>query len=131
MLLSALQSLKNLRASPALKSLGEWHSSAMGYRKMGLCFDDLVPVESPLVTSALQRLTPLDQRQRLFRIRRAFALSGKQQQLPPSEWTSPAQDTPYLQPLLNQVEAEVHSKQVFDDMTALPKQLLTRNTATR
>jgi hypothetical protein len=57
----------------------------------GLLFDDLIPSEGELVTEAIRRLTPADQMERLFRIRRALNLSIKKQELPKDEWTTAAE----------------------------------------
>jgi hypothetical protein len=39
----------------------------------------------------------------------------------------PQQDIPYLRPLLEQIETEIATKQAFDNLTSIPKELLKRN----
>ena len=41
--------------------------------------------------------------------------------------TAPQQDTAYLRPVLAQIEAEVESAQVFDNLTSIPAALAKRN----
>ncbi|KAJ3091903.1 Cytochrome b-c1 complex subunit 7 [Quaeritorhiza haematococci] len=128
--MSFLQSLKNLRNSKAVSGLSEWYSNQMGYRKMGLRFDDLIPDESDVVQQAVSRLPPKEFYDRVFRFRRALHLSGKQETLPPEMWTKPEQDVPYLRPIIEQIEAEMTTKQNFDQMVTIPAALLKRNRST-
>jgi ubiquinol-cytochrome c reductase subunit 7 len=74
-LISRLTALRELRSSNIFQAIGEFHANNMGYRQMGLKYDDLVPVENPVVHEALRRLSPQEAQDRMFRIRRAFALS--------------------------------------------------------
>lgn len=56
---------------------------------LGYFYDDLIPDESAFVQEALQRLTPEQRMQRLYRIRRGLNLSLKKISLPKEEWTKP------------------------------------------
>jgi hypothetical protein len=82
MLSKLLKATKSLRSLPVFQKLGEAHTSNMGYRAMGLRFDDLVPTDQDVcVPEALRRLSEQEAHARLFRIRRAFALSVKKMTL--------------------------------------------------
>jgi len=79
------------------------------YPKMGLLTDDILRMY-PDVTEALRRL-PADQKYaRDFRISRAMSLSMQKDELPRSEWTTPENDTPYLQPYIKDVQDEMNEK---------------------
>ncbi|KAJ3325294.1 Cytochrome b-c1 complex subunit 7 [Blyttiomyces sp. JEL0837] len=125
--MSLLQSLRALRTNKAFASLGEWHANQMGYRKMGLKFDDLIPDEGDVVQEALRRLPPREFQERQFRFRRALQLSSTQNILDASEWTKASEDTSYLRPIIEQVEAELVTKQNFDNLTSIPAALKKRN----
>ncbi|TPX43750.1 hypothetical protein SeMB42_g04432 [Synchytrium endobioticum] len=124
---SFLASFRKLKETPGAKNLANWYRNQMGYRQMGLRYDDLIPEESDVVQEALRRLPPKEFHQRLFRFKRAFALSGTQNMLSPSEWTKPEEDIPYLRPLMEQLENEMASKQAFDQMIYIPEALKKRN----
>ena len=55
---------------------------------VGLCFDDMLPVETETVTEALRRLPPQEARERQFRVRRAIMLTIKQAELEKGEWSA-------------------------------------------
>ncbi|KAI8816470.1 cytochrome b-c1 complex subunit 7 [Fimicolochytrium jonesii] len=125
-----LQSLRSLRSTEVVKNLSEWHHNLMGYRKMGLRYDDLIPEENDLVQTALSRLPPKEHYDRIFRHRRAINLSAQHAQLEANEWTTAAQDVPYLTPLIKQVENEIATKEYFDTLTTIPAALKKRNHST-
>ncbi|KAJ3407853.1 Cytochrome b-c1 complex subunit 7 [Chytridiales sp. JEL 0842] len=125
--MSLLQSLRSLRTSKAFAGLAEWHANQMGYRKMGLRYDDLIPDETPIIQEALRRLPPRETQDRIFRFRRAIQLSSQQTVLEPVEWTKPEEDIPYLRPIIDQVESEVASQEAFDNLTSIPEALKKRN----
>lgn len=52
--------------------LAEWYHTKMGYRQLGLRYEDLLMEESEVVQLALKRLPPREAYDRVFRIRRAF-----------------------------------------------------------
>ena len=89
--------------------------------------DDLIPTEGAIPREALTRLSQQEQHDRLFRFRRALNLSLHKVTLSPDQWTTEAEDVPYLTPHIKQVEAEVQDKEHYDQMTNVPKELLKRN----
>lgn len=52
--------------------LAEWYHTKMGYRQLGLRYEDLLPEEDEITQLALKRLPPKEAYDRVFRIRRAF-----------------------------------------------------------
>ncbi|KAI8912728.1 cytochrome b-c1 complex subunit 7, partial [Gorgonomyces haynaldii] len=127
---SLFKAIKNLKNSSAFAKLGDLHTNAMGYRKMGLRFDDLASFETPIMTEALRRLPDDVAYQRLFRIRRALLTSIKQEtSIEQDKWTTAENDVRYLTPYVEVTEAEFESHQNFDDLTlsAIPAALKNRN----
>jgi len=86
--------------------LANWYANAAGYRKLGLKADDLIPEESETVLLALKRLPEREAYDRVFRLRRAFQCSLAHQLLPKEQQTKPEEDTPYLSPIIQEIEAE-------------------------
>ena len=127
--ISLLSSLKGLRAQKSVLKLTEMYRNAMGYRQMGLLYDDLIPDEGELVQEALRRLTPREYYDRLFRFRRAINLSLKKENLDKKDWVNQETDVPYLKPIIEQVELEISTRQNFDNLVEIPKELLSRNRA--
>lgn len=52
--------------------LSKWYATRMGYRQLGLRYEDLLPEESETMQKALKRLPPKEAYDRVFRLRRAF-----------------------------------------------------------
>ncbi len=52
--------------------LSKWYATQMGYRQLGLRFEDLLPEENEVTQLALKRLPPKEAYDRVFRLRRAF-----------------------------------------------------------
>lgn len=52
-------------------------------------------------------------------MRRAVQCSLSHKLLPKDEWTPDAEDTPYLGPLIAQIEAEAKEKELLDTLTPL------------
>lgn len=125
--ISLLSTLKGLRSQNSFLKVSEMYRNAMGYRQMGLLYDDLIPDEGELVQEALRRLTPDVYYERLFRFRRAINLSMKKEELPKEEWTSPESDVAYLRPIIEQVELEIQTRQNFDNLKEIPEALKSRN----
>jgi ubiquinol-cytochrome c reductase subunit 7 len=73
------------------------------------------------VLQALNRLSPRQRYDRLYRIRRATQLSLQHKLLPRNEWTKPEEDVPYLTPILEQLIAEAKEKQNLDTLAVLKK----------
>ncbi|RMZ77508.1 hypothetical protein DV737_g4326, partial [Chaetothyriales sp. CBS 132003] len=113
--------------------LANWYADAAGYRKLGLKADDLIPEENAVVQLALKRLPPKEAYDRVFRLRRAFQVpfpgpsaspslsslirvqcSLAHQLLPPAEHTKPEDDTPYISPIIAEIEATIKEREDFD-----------------
>lgn len=81
--------------------------------------DDLIPEENEAVQLALKRLSPKEGYDRVYRMRRATQLSLQHQILPKSQWTTDKEDTPYLLPLIKEIEAEAKEKDALDSVTII------------
>ncbi|KEZ38748.1 hypothetical protein SAPIO_CDS10778 [Scedosporium apiospermum] len=96
----------------------EWQSR--GYRQLGLKYDDVLDVEeSPIGQLALKRLSPKESYDRVYRIRRAVQLSITHKILPKEQWTKVEDDKPYLQPIIDQIKAEIKEKEALDSMEVI------------
>lgn len=100
----------------ALKPVANWYVNLAGHRQMGLRTDDLIPEESDVVQQALKRLSEKERLDRVYRMRRAVQCSLTHKLLPKKDWTKPEEDTPYLLPLIHQVEAELKERQELDSI---------------
>lgn len=125
--ISLLSTLKGLRTQNSFLKITEMYRNAMGYRQMGLLYDDLIPEEGEMVQEALRRLTPAEYYERIFRFRRAINLSIKKEELPKEDWTTAESDVAYLRPILEQVELEIATRQNFDNLAEIPAELKSRN----
>ncbi|RDW60876.1 cytochrome b-c1 complex subunit 7 [Coleophoma cylindrospora] len=101
--------------------LANWYANAAGYRKLGLRADDLIPEESETVLLALKRLPQKEAYDRVFRLRRAFQCSLSHQLLPKEQQTKPEEDTPYLSPIIAEIEAEAKERVDLEAMTITKK----------
>ncbi|WPH01088.1 Hypothetical protein R9X50_00392300 [Acrodontium crateriforme] len=99
-----------------MKPISNWYFENAGYRKLGLRADDLIPEESDQVQLALRRLSPKESYDRVYRMRRAFQLSLSHQLLPKEEWTKAEDDTPYLSPIIKEIEAELSEREDLESM---------------
>lgn len=79
--------------------------------------DDLIAEENETVALALKRLPAQESYDRVFRLRRAMQASITHKVLPKAEWTKAEEDTPYLAPLIAQIEAEAKEKTELDSLT--------------
>ncbi|CAI4215331.1 unnamed protein product [Parascedosporium putredinis] len=80
-------------------------------------YDDCLDMEeSPIGQLALKRLSPKESYDRVYRIRRAFQLSISHKILPKEQWTKVEEDKPYLQPIIDQIKAEINEKEALDSM---------------
>lgn len=86
----------------------------VGYRKIGLVYDDIIAEENGIVQKALERLPPRLTYDRMFRHRRAMQLSLSHSILPPEEQTKPEEDIPYLQPYIEEIEREISERKELD-----------------
>ncbi|KAJ1915944.1 Cytochrome b-c1 complex subunit 7 [Mycoemilia scoparia] len=115
----ALENCSALRT--VLRPFAQSWVNASGYRRLGLLYDDLIIEENPEVTEALRRV-PNDQIDaRYYRIKRAFQCDLSQIELPPSQWTKPEEDVSYLLPILEEVEAEVAERNMFNSLKVVHK----------
>eukprot|EP01114_Cavostelium_apophysatum_P003083 TRINITY_DN12814_c0_g1_i1.p1 TRINITY_DN12814_c0_g1~~TRINITY_DN12814_c0_g1_i1.p1 ORF type:complete len:143 (+),score=16.82 TRINITY_DN12814_c0_g1_i1:48-431(+) len=90
----------------------EWWSPYQYYKKYGMFRDDRQP-QSKVLDEAIRRL-PFDTLQRRnFRIKRAFDLDMKHNELPENEWTQPHQDVEYLAPYMARVEFEQRERDAY------------------
>ena|SRR6476660_2809772 len=87
-LIAALKLQPTSVVGKTLVKISNWHTKQMGYRQMGLKYDDLLSEENPIVEEAVKRLTPSEYYERLFRTRRALNLSVKKEELPSGMWTT-------------------------------------------
>ena len=74
------------RANTCAKKVAEWHNVKMGYRKLGLLKDDIIPDEELVVKEALRRLPEAVLCARTFRQKRAVQLNLNHDILPEAEW---------------------------------------------
>ncbi|KAI5927021.1 cytochrome b-c1 complex subunit 7 [Camillea tinctor] len=102
-----------------LKPVASWYANAAGYRQLGLRFDDLILEEDEDVLKAIQRLSPKESYDRVYRIRRAYQCSVSHKLLPKDQWTKPEEDVPYLSPILEQIKAEHKEKEALDSLTVI------------
>ncbi|KAI0340635.1 ubiquinol-cytochrome-c reductase complex subunit 6 [Trametopsis cervina] len=98
------------------KPFAQWYAGLMGYRRLGLKYDDLLVEERPDVQRALGRLTQSETYDRSFRFKRASQASILHADLPPSQWTPASEDVRYLKPHVESVVAENTERQVWDTM---------------
>ncbi|KAI1494960.1 cytochrome b-c1 complex subunit 7 [Biscogniauxia mediterranea] len=102
-----------------LKPVASWYANAAGYRQLGLKYDDLILEEDEDVLKAVQRLSPKESYDRVYRIRRAYQCSVAHKLLPKDQWTKPEEDVPYLSPILEQIKAEQKEKTALDAITVI------------
>lgn len=67
-----------------------------------------------LFAQAIARLTPREQQDRIWRIRRAVHQDMLHRPLPKEEWTKPEEDARYLTPLIRQVQKELDERKAYD-----------------
>lgn len=81
--------------------------------------DDLISEDNETVQLALKRLSPKENYDRVYRLRRAAQLSLSHTLLPKSQWTKPEEDVPYILPLIKAIEAEAKEKAALDSMAVI------------
>ncbi|KAI9323767.1 cytochrome b-c1 complex subunit 7 [Dichotomocladium elegans] len=119
---SLVQNCKLLNS--LLTPVAKVYSSAAGYQKIGLRYDDLIAEESELVQEALRRLEIAEPREaydRAYRIRVAQQCSLTHTLLPKDQWVTPETDKRYLQPYIDQVAAEFAERGDFDNIKVVPR----------
>ncbi|KAI0797769.1 cytochrome bd ubiquinol oxidase subunit [Abortiporus biennis] len=107
--------------SSYVKPFANWYANLMGYRQMGLKYDDLLVEEREDVQRALTRLTPRETYDRSFRFKRASQLSVIQQNLPKDQWTPVSEDVRYLKPHVVEVAKEDDERKVWDTIAVQRK----------
>ncbi|KAG2349365.1 14 kDa subunit of cytochrome bd ubiquinol oxidase [Suillus weaverae] len=114
-----------IRSSRTLKKyvtpVAHWYADLMGYRKMGLKYDDLQVEESPQVQRALGRLTPQEAYHRSYRFKIASDCDLHHKPLPKEQWSKPEDDKRYLQPHILNVLKEEEERFTWDTMTVQRK----------
>ncbi|KAG6034137.1 Cytochrome b-c1 complex subunit 7 [Claviceps citrina] len=98
-----------------------WYANAAGYKQLGLRYDDLYEEEREATQLALQRLSPKESYDRIYRIRRSVQCSYQHKLLPKDQWTKSEEDTPYLTEIIQQVEAELAEKDALDSMAVIKR----------
>ncbi|KAL8298657.1 hypothetical protein RB597_007327 [Gaeumannomyces tritici] len=111
--------LKRPWLTKMLTPVANWYANAAGYRQMGLRADDLISEENETVQLALKRLSPKEQYDRVYRLRRAAQLSLSHILLPKGQWTKADEDVPYILPLIKAIEAEAKEKAALDGITVI------------
>ncbi|WRT69076.1 uncharacterized protein IL334_006059 [Kwoniella shivajii] len=110
-----------IKSKPGLqKYWARWsnfYKNAAGYRKKGYLYDDLILEETPQVQKAIQRLSPQQKYDRVFRMRQGLIQSMHHKDLPKDQWVKPEQDVRYLTPLIEGVIAEEAERAEWDYMT--------------
>ncbi|KAJ3726266.1 cytochrome b-c1 complex subunit 7 [Lentinula raphanica] len=94
--------------------VAHWYANLAGYRKYGLKYDDLIIEEYEDVQRALNRLTPREQYDRAFRMKRASHASVLHNVLPKEQWTKPEEDVRFLTPHVQEVEKEDKERAMWD-----------------
>ncbi|KAF8136275.1 cytochrome b-c1 complex subunit 7, partial [Boletus edulis] len=109
-----------VRSSRSLKKfvtpIAHWYAGLMGYRRMGLKYDDLQMEEFPEVQRALGRLTPREAYDRAYRMKLALHASVMHKDLPKDQWLSAKDDVRYLKPHIESVIQEDEERVTWDNM---------------
>ncbi|KAL7005484.1 Cytochrome b-c1 complex subunit 7 [Cystobasidiomycetes sp. EMM_F5] len=109
---------KQVRASRTfnkpIQRIAEKYAQWCGYRQHGLKYDDLIIEESETVQKALKRLTPREEYDRAYRLRVASQLSVLHHPLPKEQQLTADQDVRYLQPLIEEITAEMDERAQLD-----------------
>jgi len=96
--------------------IANWYAGAMGYRKYGFKYDDLLVEENPQVQRALKRLTLRENYDRAYRLKRASQASVLHAPLAKSEWTPVSEDVRYLEPHVSDVMKEDQERKTWDTL---------------
>ncbi|KAF8448045.1 cytochrome b-c1 complex subunit 7 [Boletus edulis BED1] len=114
-----------VRSSRSLKKfvtpIAHWYAGLMGYRRMGLKYDDLQMEEFPEVQRALGRLTPREAYDRAYRMKLALHASVMHKDLPKDQWLSAKDDVRYLKPHIESVIQEDEERVTWDNMAVQRK----------
>ncbi|KAI6006035.1 cytochrome b-c1 complex subunit 7 [Pisolithus albus] len=115
----------HIRSSRTLKKwvapLAQWYANLMGYRQMGLKYDDLQQEELPEVQRALGRLTQREYYDRVYRMKLAAHQSVLHKPLPKEQWMSAKEDVRYLKPHIVNVLEEDTERAAWDALSVQRK----------
>jgi len=96
--------------------LAKWYANAMGYRKYGFKYDDLIVEENDQMQRALTRLTRQELYDRAWRMKRASQASVLHAPLPKEQWTPESEDTRYLEPHVQNVVRDDKERKDWDTL---------------
>ncbi|KAI6038991.1 cytochrome b-c1 complex subunit 7 [Pisolithus marmoratus] len=99
----------------------QWYANLMGYRRMGLKYDDLQQEELPEVQRALGRLTQREYYDRAYRMKLSAHQSVLHKPLPKEQWMSAKDDVRYLKPHIEDVLKEETERAAWDTMSVQRK----------
>ncbi|KAI6036668.1 cytochrome b-c1 complex subunit 7 [Pisolithus microcarpus] len=115
----------HIRSSRTLKKwvapVAQWYANLMGYRQMGLKYDDLQQEELPEVQRALGRLTQREYYDRVYRMKLAAHQSVLHKPLPKEQWMSTKEDVRYLKPHIVNVLEEDTERAAWDALSVQRK----------
>ncbi|KAH9951365.1 ubiquinol-cytochrome-c reductase complex subunit 6 [Amylocystis lapponica] len=104
-----------------VKPVADWYADLSGYRKVGYKYDDLLPEERDDVQRALKRLTPREQYDRAYRMKRASQASVLHSNLPKELWTPASEDVRFLKPHIEDVVKENQERAAWDNIEVTRK----------
>ncbi|KAH7148486.1 cytochrome b-c1 complex subunit 7 [Dactylonectria macrodidyma] len=104
-----------------VKPAATWYVNAAGYRQLGLRYDDLLEEENDAAQKALKRISAKESYERIYRIRRAVQCSYQHKLLPQDQWTTTANDSRYLSPIIAEINAEAAEKEELDSIAVIRK----------
>ncbi|TIA89473.1 hypothetical protein E3P99_02049 [Wallemia hederae] len=99
-----------------LEPFAKGYLNLAGFKQVGLRYDDLIQEENDQMQKALGRLSPREEYDRAWRLRRAINQSIQHKDLPAEQWSEedPAQQR-YLTDRIEQVTTEYNERQLFDN----------------
>ncbi|KAF9232142.1 cytochrome b-c1 complex subunit 7, partial [Melanogaster broomeanus] len=101
---------------PLVTPIALWYADLMGYRQMGLKYDDLQYFRPETVQQALGRLTPREAYDRAYRMKMSLHTSALHKPLPKEQWVSAKDDVRYLKPHIEEVIKEEEERFTWDNM---------------
>ncbi|ODQ80262.1 hypothetical protein BABINDRAFT_35937 [Babjeviella inositovora NRRL Y-12698] len=111
--------------TPVLKNvvpaIAKKYTELAGYREMGLRLDDLLLEETPVMQTAIKRLSDSESYARNFRILTAHQCAISHQLLPKDKAVSFEDDVPYLTPYILEAEMEAAEKAELDEIVVSAK----------
>ncbi|TIC26159.1 14 kDa subunit of cytochrome bd ubiquinol oxidase [Wallemia mellicola] len=99
-----------------LEPIGKGYLSLAGFRQVGLRYDDLIQEENDEMQKALARLSPREEYDRAWRLRRAINQSILHKDLPKEQWSEDeASKQRYLTDRITEVANEHNERAMFDN----------------